>query len=93
MGTTIGNFAADGSFAAEREEQVLEWAQENPYTSFSGKGITEQLFKEDPTEGRDITKSPQFEKVIRAYEVACEDLARKQILKRTREGVFILKTP
>lgn len=76
-----------GSLAAQREKEVIEWAEKNPYTSFSGEGITYKLFAED--EERDVIKSSQFRKVIRAYEVACEDLARKQILKRTREGIFI----
>ena len=76
-----------GSLAAQREKEIIEWAEKNPYTSFSGKGITQELFKK--TEVRDVTKSSRFSKVIQAYEVACEDLARKQILKRTREGIYI----
>ena len=79
-----------GSLAADREKQVHEWAKEHPMTSFTAEGIVKQLFKKDEDDTRDVTKSVRYKVLVRAYEVACEDLARKQIFKRTSEGVFIL---
>ena len=64
-----------GGLAKLREEQVIEWAMENPYTSFSAKGICKELYKDDER----FTLPP--EEVIQAYAVACRDLRRKQILK------------
>ena len=61
-----------GSLAAAREQQILDVLMEKPDITFTAKGITDHLF-----EGRKVKQE-----IYDAYSVACEDLARKQILKR-----------
>ena len=64
-----------GNLAKLREEQVIEWAMENPHVSFTAKGVCKELYKDD-----ERFELPP-EEVIQAYAVACRDLKRKQILK------------
>ena len=78
-----------GNLAKDREKQVIEWALENPYTSFSSKGIVKALFHDDTEE--DIRFSKGFPDVLlQSYHVACEDLRRRQILKGVGNGSYIL---
>ena len=67
-----------GNLAAEREKQVVEWAFMRPLKSFTGDDVVQDLF------GERISKRQFYtDKLLESYRVACEDLARKQILKRT----------
>ena len=67
-----------GSLAAARERQILDALEERPDITFTGQGIAELLFERKGLDAR----------IYEAYSVACEDLARKQILKRlgSRKG-------
>ena len=78
-----------GSLAADREQQVIEWAMKNPYVSFTVKGFVYEVF-----ENRIPLTSKYYKLLAEAYSVACRDLQRKQILKGLDRGndkeVFIL---
>ena len=61
-----------GAYAAEREKQILDWLEDTPDVQFTARGIATILMGE----------SRITERVVQAYAVACEDLARRQLLKR-----------
>jgi len=69
-----------GSLAKDRESQVLNFALEHPYTSFSGDDVCKYLF-----ENRLPKNEFYSQRLIESYRVACEDLRRKQILKGVHE--------
>ena len=69
-----------GDLAKHREEQVIEWAMQNPHASFTVKEFLMILYKDDER----FTLPPQ--EVIEAYAVACRDLRRKQIFKGLGAG-------
>lgn len=76
-----------GSFAAYREQQVIDWANQNPYVSFTVDGFLSEVF-----EDRFPKESKQYKLLWEAYSVACRDLQRKQILKgiaREDKEVFV----
>lgn len=61
-----------GVYAAEREAEILDYLSDTPDVQFTARGIATSLIGEQRV----------TERVIQAYAVACEDLARRQLLKR-----------
>ena len=70
-----------GNMAAERERQIVEWCLDNPDDSFTSESITDQIIQ-PRFKGEKSGVNSLFRKVYNCYDAACEDLARKQVLKR-----------